>query len=291
VDFHNVFEAPAGDVYHGVGFSGAEDGILFDAGGCQSVGGRTREGACVDELTDDDIIGQQGRWISGDRLVINRVIFSIDWDALNDIFTKHVVYSFAASIKKFGLRPALKIPSQGIRSSPVLCAGVIGNVPVGCGIAQLDERAFNIGARFADPPQVLELECFYRKHTWEVGDVICVSSSFIPNRVLGRRELDHEAFEIINIRSEFAPQGKLVLTLLDVEAITLPETGTVDRHIAEDLTALLVAEGNVASAAGATTKAARVAGTTGIAHGSLGWSRGHGRHRNMAHARRPDFYA
>jgi hypothetical protein len=188
---------------------------------------RARTGVCIDELTDDDII--RGRWQAGDRLIINRVIFSIDWDYLQGVFTKHVVYTFSDSVRKYGLRPAMRIESRGIRSTPTAC-GAFG--VVGCGIAMLDERAFNLGARYADPPAMLNLEIFYRKHTWEPGDIICVTSAFVPNIVTGRRGITDEAFEIINIQQQFAPEGKIILTLLDVEAITLPEEP--DRSVAED---------------------------------------------------------
>ncbi len=184
--------------------------------GCTTVF-RARAGVCIDELTDDDII--RGRWQAGDRLIINRVIFSIDWDYLTGQFTKHVVYTFGDSVRKYGLRPAMRIESKGIRSTPTAC-GAFGSV--GCGIAMLDERAFNLAARFADPPPMLNLEIFYRKHTWEPSDVICVTSAFVPNVVSGRRGIVDEAFEVINVQQQFAPEGKVILTLLDVEAITLP---------------------------------------------------------------------
>ena len=196
---------------------------------------RPRSGACLDTLTDDDII--RGRWQAGDRLIINRVIFSIDWDYVTQQFTKHVVYTFGDSVKKYGLRPAMRIESRGIRSTPTPC-GAAGTV--GCGISQLDERAFNLGARFADPPPMLNLEIFYRKHTWEPGDIICVTSAFVPNVVSGLRGIDDEAFEIINIQQQFAPEGKIILTLLDVEAITLPTLPTrIDAEDEQDLQARL----------------------------------------------------
>jgi hypothetical protein len=178
---------------------------------------RNRIGACVDTLTDDDII--RAKWQSGDRLVINRVIFSIDWDHLTQQFTKHVIYTFGPSVKKYGLRPAMRIESKGIRSAPTACNGSVQ----GCALSMLDERAFNLGARFADPPPMLNADIFYRKHTWEPSDIICVTSAFVPNTIAGRRGITNEAFEIVNIQQQFAPEGKIILTLLDVEAITLPE--------------------------------------------------------------------
>ena len=203
-------------------------------GGPCSTPFRNRLGNCIDTLTDDDII--RGRWQAGDRLVINRVIFSIDWDHVTQQFTKHVVYTFTDSVKKYGLRPAMRIESKGIRSAPVDCGGQT----VACGLSMLDERAFNIGARYADPPPLLNLDIFYRKHTWEPSDIICVTSAFVPNTISGRRGITNEAFEIINIQQQFAPEGKIILTLLDVEAITLPEPpDRIDVEGDQDLQALL----------------------------------------------------
>lgn len=193
---------------------------------------RNRLGACIDTLNDDDII--RGRWQGGDRLIINRVIFSIDWDHVLQQFTKHVVYTFGDSVKKYGLRPAMRIESKGIRSTPTPC-GEFGTI--GCALAMLDERAANLGARYADPPPMLNLEIFYRKHTWEPSDIICVTSAFVPNMIAGRRGIVNEAFEVVNIQQQFAPEGKILLTLLDVEAITLPEEPA--RTIPEDETELL----------------------------------------------------
>ena len=165
------------------------------------------------------------------------MIFSIDWDHLTQQYTKHVVYTFNDSVKKYGLRPAMRIESMGIRSAPVAC-GPHGTVA--CGLSMLDERAFNIGARYADPPPMLNLEIFYRKHTWEASDIICVTSAFVPNTISGRRGITNEAFEIINIQQQFAPEGKIILTLLDVEAITLPEPpDRIDVEGDQDLQALL----------------------------------------------------
>jgi hypothetical protein len=195
-------------------FQGGEE----PSGGPCSTPFRSRTGACLDTLTDDDII--RGRWQAGDRLIINRVIFSIDWNHVSQQFEKHVIYTFGDSVKKYGLRPAMRIESKGIRSAPTAC-GSLGTV--GCALAMLDERAFNLGARFADPPPMLNLEIFYRKHTWEPGDIICVTSAFVPNVVAGRRGITNEPFEVVNIQQQFAPEGKVILTLLDVQAITLPE--------------------------------------------------------------------
>lgn len=183
-----------------LGGVGRLDELDFVAGG-QTVG---------DELTDDDIIAF--RWAAGDRMVINVVRIRYDFDAVSGEFTKENAFLADDSLMMFGKRPELLIESQGfhpVDKSPAPAA--------------VQQRALTVFKRFANPPPVLEVEVFYRRHTWEVGDLIRVSSAFIPNVVTGRLGLDGEVFEIIQQRVEFAPTGKLVMTLLDVEALT-PQT-------------------------------------------------------------------
>src|SRR5262249_14624363 len=101
--------------------------------------------AAFDEM---DIIS--GKWAAGDQIIINRCIFSVQYDRPTASFHRHYVYSFNDSIAKYGVRPALMIKSQGI-------GGCGGTADLGA----LDQRALNIGIRFADPPAQLELTLFY----------------------------------------------------------------------------------------------------------------------------------
>lgn len=192
---------------------------------------RTRVPECVDTLSDQDIIG--GRWLAGDSQIINRVIFSVDWDPDLGDFTKHVIFTAEDSVTRYGPRPPLLIPSKGMHTT-----GCAGNDPNGenCTIKMMRERAYAVFARYADPTPTLELEIFYRKHLWEAGDLICVTSRFLPNLVTGKRGYDDEIFEVINVRMDFAPQGKVVVSLLDIEAISLPRPPRI--FITEDDAAL-----------------------------------------------------
>lgn len=174
---------------------------------------RLSETDCDDTLTDNDIIS--GDWRAGDSAIINEVIFSVDWDEDLGEYTKHLIYRADDSIAKYGRRTPLQISSKGIQTNP-------NHGCSRCAYTMMDERAYNVFARFADPPPTLEVAVFYRKHAWQVGDLICVTSAFVPNTVTGLRGIDEEKFEIVNIRYDFAPEGKVILTLLDVEAITLP---------------------------------------------------------------------
>jgi hypothetical protein len=158
---------------------------------------------------DSDII--QGRWKSGDPLIINRVLFSVQWDNTISQFLAHYVYDFLDSQDKYGRRPALIIKSKGIGG----CGG-------GANLGALDARAFAVGSRFADPPAQLELVVFYRHHNLEAGDLVSVTCPFIPNLITGARALTGEVFEIVSINYNYANPGFVTLNLLDIEAITLP---------------------------------------------------------------------
>jgi hypothetical protein len=172
-----------------------------------------------EELTDLDIISV--RWGAGDRQIINRVIAEYDWDHATSEYTKRSGYIANASERKYGPREALRITSKGFHTS------------LGGSQEAVDARAFDVLKRYADPPPVIELEVLYRRHAWEVGDLISVTSSFIPNALTGAYGITDEIFEILNLRVLFAPAGRLVVTLLDVQAIT-PQAAPPTRVIADE---------------------------------------------------------
>ena len=157
--------------------------------------------ADVNPATQDII---SGKWRSGDGLIINRVIFDTDWDWEVQQFLRHVIFTFDDSVKTYGVRPAMRIPARGIQGAP----------------SMLEQRAATIAERFADPPAVLDLDLFYSQHMYEPGDRVIVTIPWLPNLVTGARGIEGEVFEVINVMPSFAPQGKVTVTLLDVEAIT-----------------------------------------------------------------------
>lgn len=197
-------------------------------------------GGCDYELTDEDIIS--GRWAAGDGLVINRVIFSIDWDWEFQQFTKHVIYTFPDSVAKYGLRPALLIPSKGLHSNR--CNE---DLPPECFLVTLDERVLSVAERYTDPPPVLILDLFYRNHYIEPADIVCLTSSWIPNLVTGARGIDGEAFEVLTVNTTLAPEGKVTVTLIDVEAVSELQRATFQTVSPEELatTARFIEQGTV----------------------------------------------
>ena len=157
--------------------------------------------ACDDELTEDDLIAF--RWDSGDAQIINQVVAELDYDAEQGVYTKTLIYSDDVSIQRYGPRPPVRIQSQGLRSELF-------------GEEFLDRRAREIFSRFGTPPAVLRVEVFYRKHAWEVGDVICFSSAHTPNLDISGRGLAGAPFEAVELRPQFATDGKVIATLLRI---------------------------------------------------------------------------
>ncbi len=172
----------------------------------------------TETLDESDLIA--ATWVGGDRQIINRVITEYDWDSPSapDAFGVRRVYSFEASIAKYGVRPPLVLSCPGIRATEGGNSSAEG---------MLDDRAFTVGKRFADPPPALNCSVFYRRHTWEVGDCLKVSHSKLPGRNTGLRGITAEVFEILSIQPRFGAAGRLDLTLLDTGSIILPAAPSV----------------------------------------------------------------
>jgi hypothetical protein len=159
-----------------------------------------------DQLNEVDLISF--RWATGDRGIINRVLIEYDWDATASTFTKRVLYEHTESIRRYGPRPPLTISSTGLQTSAA-------------STAFLDARVTDVFKRFGNgPAPVLQVETFYRRHAWDAGDIVGITSSHIPNLLRGERAISDEAFELVDCRPQFGDKGRLVATLVDVEAMT-----------------------------------------------------------------------
>lgn len=164
-------------------------------------------------LTDDDLVSWS--WQAGDRQIVNRLIVLYDWnlEAFPGVFAKRRQYTSTQSAQRHGLRRPLTIQAKGWWSADPRRDPMI------------DERAETLFERFAAPPPVLNAVVFYRKHAWDPGDLIKITSAVIPNPISGARGLTDEVFEIIDVQPEWGGPGRpagLRLTLLDTQAITIP---------------------------------------------------------------------
>lgn len=165
----------------------------------------------INELAREDII--RFGWRLGDDMIVNQVIAKFDFNATTGVFQTIKVYTFQASINKYGLRDPVVIESKGVRTSLD-------------GIAIMADRAIEIGKRFSEPPVVLDLGILYRRHNFEIADVVEVTHNLIPDPLTGLRGLTRERFEVWRSQPNFlanAFQEGMSLTLLDVDSVlTVP---------------------------------------------------------------------
>lgn len=162
----------------------------------------------INELSRQDII--RFGWRLADDMIVNQVVARYDFNSTTGKFQTIKVYTFQASVDKYGLRNPAIIESKGVRTS----SG---------GAAIMADRAQQIANRFSEPPVVLDVTTLYRRHNIEIGDVVEVTHDVIPNPVTGLRGLTQERFEIWRSRPKFldeAFQEGVEFTLLDVESVT-----------------------------------------------------------------------
>lgn len=155
---------------------------------------------CIDEIDDDHILNFQ--WSVADRAITNVVIIEYDYDHTENKFLMRSIFKHQTSIRFFGERDPLIIQSQGMHTELH-------------GLEMATIRAKGALERLAFPPIVLDLTTVYMKHLYEVGDIICVTGKYIPNRRLGIRGIDRVPFDIIEMTIEIAQKGKVQLKLLE----------------------------------------------------------------------------
>ena len=165
-------------------------------------------GASALTLTHDDFTIKA--WSFGDRLTINHVVFEYGWNGTE--FTETLEAEVAASIEKYGTKQAKVVSSKGLPANAASATF-------------LKTRADEILERYSDPPPVLEVEAQFRNHHVDPGDLISVTSAFLPNPSTGLRGITAEQFELINMSVNWV-SGRIGMTLLDVDAIE-PATVTV----------------------------------------------------------------
>lgn len=152
-------------------------------------------------------------WLPADAQIINDVQFRYDYGAAgaDGIFGTFQEYmhgtrtDFTMSIGKYGRTTPLVIEAKGWHN--------------GWGAqAMATARAEQVTDRYAEPQTILSLDCFYSKHTLEVGDQVYVNDARIPNIRTGGRGIVNEVFEVLDITPSFRPY-KVSMTLLWVAAI------------------------------------------------------------------------
>lgn len=158
--------------------------------------------ASVASLTDADftIVG----WSFGDRMTINHIIFEFAFS--DGEYQTRTEFEQTDSIEKYGRKDPKIISSKGLQTGSATTTFI-------------RDRADEISERYSDPPPLLEIETHFRNHHIEPGDLVDISSVFLPNISSGVRGILNEQFELINQSINWI-NGKIRMTLLDVDAIS-----------------------------------------------------------------------
>lgn len=135
---------------------------------------------------DEGVIIGQPRWDQNLSEMVNEVQVKYDHDATNDEYDTEEWHIDAESFAARGPgKRALKLESKGIRTSLA-------------GSAFITRRAEKVFDRYAVPPPKLRLKTFFSRHLSEVGDIVPVSHTKIPNLNTGSRGVSSHWMEVIN---------------------------------------------------------------------------------------------
>jgi len=175
----------------------------------------------------DTIIGLP-KWNQNLSELINEVEFHIDYNSTGKVYDNEYFYTDSDSVANRGPgKKTLKIESQGITTAK-------------SGIEFITRRKTRVFQRYASPPPTIVWNAFFSRHLSEVGDIVPVTHTKLPNFVTaGRGIIDHYV-EIINRQVDWK-KGLCKFTGLytgwtsDRYAATSP-TGTVKSATTEKIT-------------------------------------------------------
>lgn len=152
-------------------------------------------------LTDDNLTARPN--FSGnvlDRYFFNELDFSYNWDWISQTYASRDLYEDANSQVEFDAVKTKTIESRGIRSSLMTAS-------------RIEKFGLQFLKRYAKPAPTLTAKAFFRTRLLEVGDVIPLTSSKLPNLVTGRLGVDGQLVEIIGITPQYS-EGALQYSLL-----------------------------------------------------------------------------
>lgn len=150
---------------------------------------------------DETIIKGEPKWDQNLSGMINEVEFHINYDAADGEFDHKYFYEHTDSIatRAAGKKP-LKIQSKGLDNSQRSQDFI-------------ERRANTVFQRYAVPPPKLKLKTFYSRHLSDVGDIVPVTHSKLPDLSTGQRGITNHYMEIID-RSPNWEKGECDFTLL-----------------------------------------------------------------------------
>lgn len=180
--------------------------------GTLSVKRIATSGTTVASLTMDTIVGVP-QWQAGDRLIANHITFLYDFGgATPGQFGTRELFVSQQSVEKYGRRPTAIIEGFGVRTA-------------NSGSAVALDRATRFFERFADPPPVLQMDVHYSQLRLDIGDVVTVTHSWVPNLRTGTLGISGAVFEITDMRPILSPREgppRVGLSLLHTGAADIP---------------------------------------------------------------------
>lgn len=140
----------------------------------------------VQSFDEDTIIGIPG-WNQNLSGMINECGFHYDYDASDKEFDTQTYFLDDTSITNRGsCKKIFKIESKGI-------------VTVKAGLKFVTRRKTRVFNRYSNgPPPELDFSTFFSRQLSEVGDVVPVTHSLVPNLETGTRGITRKYLEIIN---------------------------------------------------------------------------------------------
>lgn len=160
----------------------------------------------AEPLDDDTLIGPpsyQGNVL--ERYFFNEVDASYDWDFRTHTFLSRSLYENTDSQTEFG-----SADNPEIRTRTFLSRGLRTATTGQSRINRTFERFLR---RFSVPSPILGARAFFSKRLLESGDVLPLTSAFIPNLATGRMGIDSMLVEVINASPDYnqATQGYMLL--------------------------------------------------------------------------------
>jgi hypothetical protein len=160
----------------------------------------------VQSFTDDNIT-KLPTWDANLSALVNEVEFSYDHDG-SDYDTEEF-YADTTSVNNRGPgNKPISIKSMGLHTS---VAGASIAMTTGDVITRRKNSIFN---RFAAPPLKVSVTTFFDRWLTEVGDIVPVTSAYLPDIEAGTRGLDARRMEVQNISVNW-DKGTVTATLLD----------------------------------------------------------------------------
>ena len=150
---------------------------------------------------DESVIIGLPSWDQNLSGMINECEFHIGYDSDANEYAAQYFYEETDSIadRWAGVKP-LKIQSKGLPNTARARTFI-------------ERRANTVFQRYAVPPPKLKLKTFYSRHLSDVGDIVPVTHSKLPNLATGARGITNHYMEIID-RSASWQKGECDFTLL-----------------------------------------------------------------------------